>query len=170
MSSFKDNKNRVWEVEITVWHVRRVRSLAGVDLLALTEDGAKGLGELLGDVPKLVDVVFVLVKDQADAQGVTDEDFGRSLGGDSLEGLTTAFLEGLASFFQNPAQRKLLRDLIAAAEAVGNAALARAQKGLAGLDLDRLAAELARGGGGSSGTAPESAGSTPAPSASANSS
>jgi len=48
----------------------------------------------------LCDVIFVLVKPQADAAGVSDEQFAAALGGDAILAAQTAFYEELVDFFR----------------------------------------------------------------------
>lgn len=79
--SFTDTAGRTWPVAITVADLKRVRQLAGIELGKLT---LQGLAELVADPATFADVIYVLVKDQADRLGVSDEQFGRSLSGDGL--------------------------------------------------------------------------------------
>ena len=83
MHSFTDTKGRAWNLAVTYASVRRARELVGVDLLKLDDK----LFEQLGDPIKLVDILYVLCKPQAEALKVTDEEFGESLAGDVLEKL-----------------------------------------------------------------------------------
>ena len=96
-ATFKDNKDRSWTVEVTIAAVKRVRDLLEIDLLDIV------MGDLLKqfvvDTVLLVDCLYVVLQPQLDDAGVTDVEFGESLGGDVLEKATQAFLEGLALFF-----------------------------------------------------------------------
>jgi hypothetical protein len=105
MKTFKDNADRTWTIVVHVTAVKRCRALAEVDLYGLVNDGLQGLGRLLGDPVALVDVLYVLCKDEADKRGVTDEDFGRAMAGDAIEHATKAFLEELTDFFPDPRVR-----------------------------------------------------------------
>lgn len=105
MHVFKDNAGRTWPVSIHVSAVKRVRGMLGVDLYSLIDDRFQGLGKLLADPVSLVDVLYVLCKDEADKQGITDEDFGRAMAGDAIEHATHAFLEEFADFFPDPRAR-----------------------------------------------------------------
>ena len=108
---FTDNEKRVWDLAISVDAVKRVRARCGVDLLA------RNLPELLerivGDYVLLVDIIFVIAQPQAEKLGVEPEDFGRALGGDSLDAATNAFLDSLADFTPNLSDRARVRKLIA---------------------------------------------------------
>src|SRR5690606_23834975 len=96
------------------------------------------------------DVLYAVVKPEADARNVDDADFGRALAGDSVAAATTALLEGLVGFFPTPRAR-LLRQALAKLDAWQTAALTTAEERLA-----TLAAP-----GTSSGASPASAASTP---------
>ena len=99
MKVFTDNAGKTWSVCMTIDSVKRVRDLMGVNLVE-PEAGEPPLLTRLGtDEILLCDVVFCLIKPQADACGVTDEDFGRALGGDAILAAQTALYEELIDFF-----------------------------------------------------------------------
>ena len=52
------------------------------------------------DVVLLVDVIFALVKPEADQKGVTDEEFASALGGDAAYQAFEAFMAEWRDFFQ----------------------------------------------------------------------
>jgi hypothetical protein len=160
MRIFKDNVGRDWTVAINVAAVKRCRGLVGVDLYALVDGGFDGLSRLLGDPVQFVDTLYVLCKQEADARGVSDEDFGRGLGGDALGAATDAFLEELTDFFPDPRVRAGLRRVLATARTVRDRMLDRMDLALDAIDPDAEATRLT----GSSGNWPESSASTPAPS------
>jgi hypothetical protein len=129
------------------------------------DDGFKPLGALVGDPVMLADVLYCLCKDEADAKQITDEDFGRALGGDAITLATDAFLEELIDFFPEARARSSLRKIVAESKKVRDRLMGRAEKVLESFDADREANKLLR----SFGIAPESSASTPAPSPSENS-
>jgi hypothetical protein len=118
LHAFKDNAGRTWEVVINVAQVKRVRGLLGLDLLGLVDDGFAGLGKLLGNPVDLVDCIYVLCKADADAAGVTDEDFGRAMAGDAIGAAADAFYEEFRDFFPDPRVRGAMTELKEASEAV----------------------------------------------------
>ncbi len=117
MHVFKDNKGRGWEVVLDVRQVRRVRAALGIDLanvIALSKDGSVDVGvvdRIANDPCLLADVLWVLVEGQAKADGVTDEEFGASLAGDSIEEAARAFLDELVDFFPG-AKRLFLKKAV----------------------------------------------------------
>lgn len=159
MHSFVDSLGRVWPVQINVAAVKRVQGLLGVNLYGVADEGMRGLAGLLDDPVKLVDVLYVLCRDQADAAKVSDEDFGRGLGGDSYRLAAEAFVEELADFFPDPRRRQVLRAVIAKTRQLADLAGAQALAELEAVDPATLLATLR----GSSGGAPASSASTPAP-------
>jgi len=105
MRTFRDNQGREWTVEITVAAIKRVRGLAGVDLMEVLE-GSNGLIEkLVRDPVLLCDVVYAACKPQADEHGVTDEEFGRAMAGDAIDHATSALLDDLVDFCPSPRSR-----------------------------------------------------------------
>lgn len=105
MRTFKDNAGRTWSVALNVHQMKRIRAHLGIDLanvIALDKDGAVKVDlvdRIASDPCLLVDVLWVCVEEEAKEAGVTDEQFGRSLAGDSIEDATKAFLDELVDFF-----------------------------------------------------------------------
>lgn len=97
MRTFSDTQGRQWSVDLNIGAIKRVKSLVGVDLLQ-TKDGQL-LISLADDPVKLADVLFAIVQPQAQSRGVSDEDFGAALGGDTIRLATEAFVEELIDFF-----------------------------------------------------------------------
>ena len=102
MKTFNDATGRVWTLAINVDAIKRVKSLVSVDLLDAVN--GKLLEKLVSDPILLCDVLYSLCKPQADASGVSDSDFGRSMAGDVIDLATQAFMEELVDFF--PSRRR----------------------------------------------------------------
>ena len=100
MKTFADNAGRTWTISLTIDAAKRVKSLLGVNLLELDAGEPPLLTRLGTDVILLCDVIFALVKPQADAAGVADEQFGAALGGDAILAAQTALYEELVGFFR----------------------------------------------------------------------
>ena len=161
MKSFKDNAGRTWTVCVNIDAVKRVRALLHVDLL----DAAQGdLVERLSSDPVLLcDLVYCLVKPEADALNVSDADFGRALAGDAIDAATTALLEELVDFFPAP-KRRLLKKALGKLTTLQAEAVNLAEAQLDALDLQTVL----KTSGAPSGTSPASWVSIPDPSRSAN--
>ena len=123
MKCFKDNQNRNWTIVVNVAAVKRVRSLLDINLLDVVKLDEKNrpnvdlLEQLASDPVLLCDVIYCICKPEADAQKISDEDFGNAMGGDAIEHATTALLEELVDFFPE-AKRLVLRKLMNAGEKV----------------------------------------------------
>ena len=174
MSSFKDANSRQWVLEITIGGVRRVKQIAGLDLLDLEQ--GRVLNQLANDVVLLVDVLWILCEDQGQQHGINDEQFGRAFRGDVIEDATEALFEALVDFF--PPQRQiLLKKVMETAKAMGQKERALIETYLSTdaieqmmeTELEKLKQKLeSLTAGNSSTSSPGSAESTPDPSASAN--
>jgi len=117
MRTFRDNAGRSWNLALNVYAVKKVRDLLGLDLLDLGGSDKPGEGllyRLIADPVLLVDVLYVVCRDQADSASVTDEQFGRAMGGDAIDAATRAFLEELADFTPSPRDRARARKVIEA--------------------------------------------------------
>lgn len=177
MRTFTDNAGRTWTVAIHVAAVKRVRAILEIDLYGLVNEGFERLAELCHDPVTLVDLLYVLCQDEAEKRGVSDEDFGRAMAGDSIERATMAFIEALTDFFPNPRVRAGLKRVMATAGQTRDHLIenwsqqidqfdpkAEAAKIIAKAEAEAKAKVEATNLSGSSGGSPASSGSTPDPS------
>ena len=104
MKTFKDNAGRTWTIAVNVDAVKRVRDLLSEDLL----DVKQVLERLMIDPILLCDVIYCVCKPQADAEKISDEDFGRAMGGDAIAQAKTALVEELVNFSPDPRDRENL--------------------------------------------------------------
>jgi hypothetical protein len=151
---FADAGGRKWEVGISVSTLGRVKSLAGINLLDVVDRGSTLLDDLANDPISLCNVLFAIVKPQADALGVTDEQFGEALLGDSIADATDALIQAIIDFFPK-ARRSLLQKAFDRAKKIQAGREAEAE-GKIGEILDTVEASLSRRSD-LSGKAPESA-------------
>ena len=121
MRTFTDNAGRTWTIALTLDAAKRVRDLLKVNLLDLTEGDPPLLTRLDLDVILLCDVIFCIVKPQADERKVTDEDFGRAMGGDAITAAHDAFWEELVDFFRQRRQTQIVAALLKQTEIVQKA-------------------------------------------------
>jgi len=153
--AFKDSAGRSWTLQIHVEAIKRVRGLIQVDLLDLAE--GKLIERLASDPILLCDVVYAVIKPDADAISVSDVDFGRAMGGDCLEAATTALLEELADFFPS-SKRQILRMALIKFRDVDAKILALAEKRMSSPALTARIDQLLESSGEPSMNSPESLG------------
>ncbi|MGH7143118.1 MAG: hypothetical protein ACREJ2_03170 [Planctomycetota bacterium] len=162
MQTFKDNAGRTWTLSVDIDAVRRVRSLLKVNLVSA--DLGKTLEELVADPVLLCDVIYCILKAQADQQNVSDVDFGRAMAGDAIEHATSAFLEELALFTPNPRDRARVQRVVKALFTMADKARDLAEKNLP-VALEKAEAAILSSAtpGPTSGSSPAASASTPAP-------
>ena len=101
MKTFTDSAGHTWTLSITIDAIKRVQGLLpGVVLADLMAGDPPLLTRLESDIVLLCDVIYALIKPQADTAGVTDVDFGAALGGEAITAAHDAFWSELADFFR----------------------------------------------------------------------
>lgn len=109
MHQFKDTKGRSWNLGLNFASAKRLRSMLDIDIFRL-EMGEPPLITRIGtDIILLCDIIYVMIKPQADSLGVNDEQFGESLGGEGIAQACTAFYGELQSFFQSASRTDLAK-------------------------------------------------------------
>ena len=140
--TFNDTKGRSWDLTLTVSGAKRVKALTDTDLLDAID--GKLLESLVGSPMLLVDVIYAIVKPQADKAGVTAEQFGEALAGNAIDEATSAFLEGLTDFFP-PSRRRVLKMALEKTKALQERVVTKAAELLESDRLDKAVdAELAK--------------------------
>jgi hypothetical protein len=139
MPVFADTKGRQWEVAVTVTTLVKAKSLLQIDLLTIIDKDSPLLARLIEDPVLLCNLLYVTVKEQADALKITDEEFGRGLSGDTLNDATRAFLEGLACFFRSTTKRTALKAVTKAVFAAEDRLTKALEARVATGELDRVA-------------------------------
>jgi hypothetical protein len=128
MAAFTDNKHRTWTIEFTVGDFERLRKTCGVDLLDFRTGKSQPIAQLIGDLNKLGQALWLLIADQAELHQVTPEDFARGLTGGALGEAIDALYGGMIDFFQQmhqPAEALLVQKAREVYEAAMEAAGAR---------------------------------------------
>lgn len=110
MATFVDETGRSWSIRIDVSAIRKVRTKRGVDL-AKVMGSQEELQKLLDDPCLWVDVLWDLIEEQAETQGVIPEAFAHALIGDSFEAANNALIEAIIDFFPS-SRREILRRLL----------------------------------------------------------
>ena len=119
MKCFTDAVGTTWTIAVNVSSLRRVKALCGVMLtdIVTLEPGKRPntdlLEQLASDPVLLVDVLYALVKPEADQKGISDETFGTAMVGDVLESAVSALLDEVIAFFPS-AKRRVMERLVQA--------------------------------------------------------
>jgi len=167
MREFKDNADRTWTVAVNVNAVKRVRDLLDVNLLDLASEGqdpkAQLLYRLMADPVLLCDVIYVVCKPEADAAGISDEDFGRSMAGDAIDHATRALLEEIVNFSPSQRDRARLTRIMSATWVMLDKAQDLLDVKASQQEIDRRMADVLKTLGEPSGDSPGSSDSTPGP-------
>jgi len=148
MRTFHDNAGRNWTVTLNVATLKRIRALTSIDLINIIsldehrKPNVELLERLSEDPILLVDVLYAACKPEADAQNVTDEQFGAAMAGDAIEHATNALLEELVSFFPDP-KRKVLQKILDANRRFGETLKRKVEAELNTLDA-KIDQEVAR--------------------------
>jgi len=160
MHPFSDTADRQWRLELNVTALERIRAEADVDLLELV-DGGPLLERLMRDPVLLCRVLYALCREQAEADGVAAEDFGRGLAGKVITDARTALVEEIVDFFhqEGPMIQREAEKLAAAYRRL----LVAVNGKLDEIDVDKLVERALASTADSSGDSPASSASTPGP-------
>lgn len=107
MRTFKDNEGRTWAVSVNTTAIKNVRASLGIDLLEVAD--GKIIDRLTSDPVMLVDLLYVLCRDEAESRGISDSQFGRAMAGDCIDAAMHALFEELVDFFPREGVRKAVR-------------------------------------------------------------
>lgn len=107
MKPFRDTAGREWAITIDVNAIKRVMKAPiehlgeplKVNLLALVEPDSDLLKKVVEYPPLVCDIAYAICKPQCDEKNVSDEEFGRAMGGDVLEKVLDCILEETVDFF-----------------------------------------------------------------------
>jgi len=119
MKTFRDTADREWGVTVDVNAIKRVMKAPidflgeslKVNLLALVEPDSDLLKKVVEYPPLICDIAYALCKPQCDEKNVSDEEFGRAMGGDVLEKVLDLILEETIDFFPQ-GRRTVLRRVL----------------------------------------------------------
>jgi hypothetical protein len=181
MKTFRDSAGREWAITIDVNAIKRVMKAPiehlgepiKVNLLELVDPDGELLKKVVAYPPLVCDIAYALCKPQCDEKNISDEEFGRSMGGDVLERVLDLVIEETIDFFpQN--RRTVLKKVLVKSQAFAEKAKTLIETRLAAGELDaaidallepelKKLAESPTSGIGSVGNSPALSASTPAP-------
>lgn len=150
MGTFKDTSGREWTITLTVGALKRIKSVAGLDLMPLfgghDKQESEAVRTLLLDPMRMADVVYAALKPQLDEAQINDEAFGELLAGPVLAAAAEAFLDAATVFIgatQGDAAAGFLRVATAKRDEARATAWSQAAAKLAALDVgDRVKREM----------------------------
>lgn len=160
MRSFVDTSGQSWPVVVNVETLRRVRDLTPTDLMGVLTGAL--LTELAQDYVRLCDVLFAVVKPEADARGVAQLAFSDAMNGEALDAGLDALLGELADF-SPPLSRTRLTRAWGLTKQLRELESRIAEQRLSEINVEELADQAPTIAGDSSGSLPESADLTRAP-------
>jgi hypothetical protein len=152
---FVDAQGRRWEIEIDIPACRRVRNLAGVNLLTLD---LPALMDRLADPITLCEVLWAIVQPEAAAAGVREDEFLRACAV-NLSEITDQLLTGpggLSDFFRRLGQTAKATALTTIWTRLQTLALAAPERMPSLIDrtLDWMTAQILSGTSGTAATMP----------------
>jgi hypothetical protein len=141
VKTFTDSAGRNWTISLTIDSAKRVRDLMGVNLLE-PEAGEPPLLTRLGtDEILLCDVLYCMVKPQADSQNISSEQFGQALGGDVILAAHNAFYDEIIDFFQKRGRTDRAKAALTQQKMI-NLAINRIMQNLSQIDIDKKMNEI----------------------------
>ena len=111
MPNFTDTRGDSWAVNLEVAALKRVAAYTDFDLLNLLDDKLTGLSQLYDNPIKLVEILYAICEPQIADRGLSDDEFGQRFAGDVLRAGADALVEATATFYQNPKQGRVLREI-----------------------------------------------------------
>lgn len=146
MHQFKDNAPtpRLWTLSLNIGTVKRVKALLPhVDLLDLTATSGTEQPlavRLMADPILICDVLYVLVKPEADKLDVSDEDFAASMGGGAIFEAQSALMGELTDFFRQLGRTETV-EMIRQAGILTQTTIGEATRRLGTIDMEKLASQ-----------------------------
>ncbi len=115
MREFTDAMGRKWNVELTLGSSLRLKTYAGLTLDdfipkadAKNETDFAAFQEFASDVFKIFDVLYALVKPQADAQGLSKEQVMEAIGDREADVMVETVLSEIVDFFRKRDPRRAM--------------------------------------------------------------
>ncbi len=138
MRTFTDNAGRTWTLSLSFGAVKRVRGLLDVNLLELDKGEPPLLTRLGTDPILLVDVIFAVIKPQADGLGVTDEQWAESMGGEAMLAAQKAFYGEVADFTRSQGRPDMAKAALAQHALIARV-IAMSEERIGQIDVEELA-------------------------------
>jgi hypothetical protein len=125
---FKDSEGREWDVGLPWDVVRRLKDKEGINLLEFAEDKFAKFREVMSDPLAMLDLLWAIVKPQAEAKQMTRDQFEKAMGGDALYEAQLSFEGAYLFFTHNPKTRSALKRLLEKQKAMQEVTMERLVK------------------------------------------
>lgn len=106
MASFRDNAGRTWTIVVNFATACRIEDESGIDVRRIFDDASEDHARLQRP-SHAFRALCAAVRDQLTDRGISDEEFGRSLGFEECESAVVALHEAVIDFFPNPTREKI---------------------------------------------------------------
>ena len=136
----KDVNGKIWNLSLSVGAIKRVRENLGIDLFDL-EKLANGetFQALANDIVLLVNVCYLIVRPQADAAGVSDEQFGELISTpESIEAMTSELVDAIVNFIPNRKKREIAKAILEKTRQTEEMALQKAMQKISEMKPETL--------------------------------
>lgn len=115
MKMFQDSKGRTWELSLSLAAAQRIEGcdfsdLTDQEISILNIHEVDCLDTVVRNAPVIFACIYCCIKPQADAQGVTQDEFAESIDGNAVIEGKEAWVEELAAFF--PELRTVLLQML----------------------------------------------------------
>ena len=108
MHSFKDSKNRTWEVSINILTNRQMYDSFGfIPYTKLKKEGWEGYADFLEHPVQFPAALLIFLKSQLKERGVTEEDFALSMDGPPMDLAQKAVRDETLLFFSEEERKSL---------------------------------------------------------------
>jgi hypothetical protein len=131
MAKFTDANGNEWIIKIDpvlvdeVYAETKAGNPEGLSLYKLLDGGFENFRELLENIPLLLNVVHLLIREQAQAKGIDTPNFLRGMNGDAIEAASEALYDALVEFAPKK-KRELMASLKTEAKALAEPLLSKA--------------------------------------------
>lgn len=135
MATFKDTKGETWTLTITVGKAMKLKDELGLDVQTLMDKNSVTLERMLSDSWKIVEILALLLSDQFENRGLSDQEFFERIEGSTIDDATIAFLEAVADSLPK-LKRRPMRMMIQKLSPSINQAAERVEKLVESKDLE----------------------------------
>ena len=112
---FIDTNKIKWIPQVTLFHAARIKRALGLNIEDLDD-----ITTMTQDPAMLADVLFIACEQQAREKGINEEQFGLSLGGDSIKHARRAILFAISDFFEDTKRRTVFLEMVKIMEEESN--------------------------------------------------